>query len=154
MNKEKLDGLLEIHKAQPVGHGYLDIIVNRGNYKLFVNDLISNGYRIESVSWWEWCPGEKKNEYGLGGPRSRYYDGWFSELPVPVDDIELTEDDERQTEKILDTIETKSISFRNETVTFKNSDWLTPGIWLDVPEDWRNEYCVNINKSMPAELIM
>ncbi len=78
---------------------------------------------------------------GLGGPRRRYYDGWFSELSVQVDDIELSEDDIRQIEKVIDAIETKSISFPNETMTFKQHNWLTPGIWLDVPNEWRNEYC-------------
>ena len=135
MNREKLDRLLETHKAQPVGHGYIDIIVNRENYKSFVNDLVSNGYEIESVSWWEWCPGDKKNDYGLGGPRSRYYDGWFSELSVPVDDID------GHIEKVINLIETKSISFPNEIVTFKQDNWLTPAIWLNVPKEWRNEYC-------------
>ena len=142
MDKENLDRLLETHKAQPVGHGYIDIIVNRENYKPFIEDLVSNGFKIESVSWWEWCPGENENEYGLGGPTSRHYDGWFSELSVPVDDIELPEDDNiRQIEKVINTIEAKSISFPNETVTFKQHNWLTPAVWLDVPNEWRNEYC-------------
>jgi hypothetical protein len=141
MNKEKLDGLLKTYKAQPVGHGYIDIIVNRENYKTFIGDLVSNGFKIESVSWWEWCPGGKEAEYGLGGPRSRYYDGWFSELSVPVDDIDLITGDKREIEKIIDLIETKSILFPNEKVTFKQSDWLTPAIWLNVPDEWRNEYC-------------
>src|SRR5687767_6691361 len=107
MNKETLDRLLVTHKAQPVGHGYIDIIVNRENYKSFVKDLVSNGFKIESVSWWEWCPGDKENEYGLGGPRSRYYDGWFSELSVQVDDIELSENDKNQIEEIINTIKNK-----------------------------------------------
>jgi hypothetical protein len=136
MDKDKLDELLETYKAQPVGHGYIDIIVSRTNYKSFVQDLVSNGYKIESISWWEWCPGEKEAEYGLGGPISRYYDGWFSELSVAVDDIEVTE--EEQMEKVLTTIETKSISFSDETVTFTRDAWLTPAIWLQVPDEWRN----------------
>jgi hypothetical protein len=138
----RLDALLEIHKAQPVGHGYIDIIVSRDNYKLFVSDLIKSGYKIESLSWWEWCPGDKKKEYGLGGPRSRYYDGWFSELSISVDNVESPEDVEERIKKIIDIIESKSISFPNEIVTFKQSNWLTPAIWLAVPDEWRNEYRV------------
>jgi hypothetical protein len=139
MNKGHLDELLVRHKAQPVGHGYIDIIVNRDSYKSFVTDLILNGYTIESISWWEWCSGDKESDYGLGGPKSRYYDGWFSELSIDVDDIKVN--DEKQIEEILDAIETKSISFHNNTATFKQNNWLTPGIWLAVPDDWRNEYC-------------
>jgi len=108
MNKGQLDEILEKHKAQPVGHGYIDIIVNRDNYKSFITDVIQYGYKIKSISWWEWCSGDKKSDYGQGGPKSRYYDGWFSELSIDIDDIEVS--DERQIEEIINTIETKSIS--------------------------------------------
>jgi hypothetical protein len=142
MDKGKLDEILEKHKAQPVGVGYIDIIVKRDNYEPFICDLIQNGYQIECISWWEWCSGEKRNNYGLGGPKSRYFDGWFSELSSDVDDVELTNKlKEDQIREVLHAIETKSISFPAETVSFKQNDWLTPAIWLDVPDDWRNEYC-------------
>jgi hypothetical protein len=77
MNKIKLDEIIEKHKAQPVGHGYIDIIVIRDNYKDFISDLVNNGFTIESISWWEWCSEGNKNEFGLGGPKSHYYNGWF-----------------------------------------------------------------------------
>ena len=142
MNKETLDELLRVHKAQPIGHGYIDIIVKRENLKLFVTDLIKNGFKIRSVSWWEWCPGEKESDFGVGGPKSRYYGGWFSELTVDGDDFKIIGNNkEEEIHEILKAIETKSISFPTETVTFKQSSWLTPGLWLDVPEEWRNEYC-------------
>lgn len=142
MNKGQLDEILEKHKAQPVGHGYIDVIVNRDNYKSFINELIENDYKIESISWWEWCSGEKESDYGLGGPESRYYDGWFSELSVDVDDIDVTgRVKEEQIEEIIKAIENKSISFPTETVMFMQNDWLTPAIWVEVPDDWRNEYC-------------
>jgi hypothetical protein len=91
MDKERLDTILELHKAQPVGHGYIDIIVSRENYGLFISDLIKNGFIIESISWWEWCQDGKECNYGLGGPQSIYYDGWFAELPIEVDDISIDE---------------------------------------------------------------
>ena len=143
MDKEKLDEIIEKHKAQPVGHGYIDIIVSRDNYKSFISDLITNAYIVESISWWEWCPGQKENQYGLGGPRSHFYDGWFSELSIDVDDIKLNHEmrSENIIEKINNIIEAKTISFPKETVTFKQSNWLTPAIWLGVPGAWRNKYC-------------
>lgn len=139
MDKEKLDEIIEKHKAQPVGNGYIDIIVSRDNYKNFVSDLVNNGFTVESISWWEWCPGKKGNEYGLGGPKSQFYDGWFSELSIDLDDIKL--DYEKKSENIIEDIinriETKTIFFPNETLTFKQNNWLTAAIWLDVPEDPR-----------------
>lgn len=70
MDKTTLDKILEKHKAQPVGQGYIDIIVSRDNYKDFISDLVTSGHKIDSVSWREWCEDEKENEYGLGGPES------------------------------------------------------------------------------------
>jgi hypothetical protein len=142
MDKLILDKILEKHKAQPVGNGYIDIIVFRDNYKDFISDLLANDFKIVSISWWEWCIGKKKNEYGLGGPESIFYNGWFSEIPANVDDFYFSADVPRGDifREILSKIETKSISFTNETVTFGKSNWLTPAIWLDVPDDWRNNY--------------
>lgn len=132
MDKKTLDHILEKHKAQPAGNGYIDIIVSRENYKPFVADLIQNEFNIRSISWWEWCPADKESEYGLGGPASQYFKGWFSELPVDVDDIESIETKEGRLEKVLNTIESKSISFVDKTVTFNESHWLTPAIWIEV----------------------
>jgi hypothetical protein len=138
MDKTKLDEIIEKHKAQPVGHGYIDIIVSRKNYKDFISDLVNYEYKVRGISWWEWCEKEKENEYGLGGPKSFYYDGWFSEIPIDIDDIVLDEKTKNAVGQIVDKIEAKTISFRDETVTFKQNSWLTPAIWLDVPNDWRN----------------
>jgi hypothetical protein len=142
MDKKTLDDILEKHKAQPVGHGYIDVIVSRDNYKDFVSDLVTNDYKIESISWWEWCADKKENEYGLGGPESIFYKGWFSEIPVDVDDFNFSVDMtmENIIKVIIEKIETKTISFSDETITFIKSNWLTPAIWLDVPDDWRNKY--------------
>jgi hypothetical protein len=142
MDKTTLDNILEKHMAQPVGRGYIDIIVSRDNYKDFISDLVTSGYKIDGVSWWEWCEDKKENRYGLGGPESVFYRGWFSEIPVSVDDFSFSADTTKENivQEILTKIETKSISFSDETVTFKASNWLTPAIWLNVADDWRNKY--------------
>jgi len=142
MDKDLLDTILETHKAQPVGHGYIDIIVSRENFKRFIKSLIMNGYSIKSVSWWEWCPEGKECDYGLGGPQSNFYNGYFAELPVNIDDIEISADlsNEKVIEHIINLIEEKSITYPDERVTFKQNNWLTPAIWLDVPSSWRNNY--------------
>lgn len=142
MNKKNLDDILEKYEAQPVGNGYIDIIVSRDNYKDFVSELVRNGFKIESISWWEWCADKKENEYGFGGPESIFYKGWFSEIPVGVDDLNFSVDTTQENiiQEIFNKIETKTILFSDETVTFSQSNWLTPAIWLDVPDDWRNKY--------------
>jgi hypothetical protein len=142
MDKAILDNLLEKHKAQPVGHGYIDIVVSRDNYKEFIFDLVIEGFKIDSISWWERCEGKKNNKYGLGGPKSIFYKGWFSEIPVDIDDFIFPTDEtiDNIIGEILNKIVTKEIFFSNETVTFIKSNWLTPAIWLDVPDEWRNKY--------------
>ena len=104
--------------------------------------MINSGFKIKSISWWEWCAEKKENEYGLGGPESIFYRGWFSEIPVDVDDFNFSADTTQESiiQEILKKIETKTISFFDETVTFNQNNWLTPAIWLDVPDDWRNKY--------------
>ena len=37
-------------------------------------------------------------------------------------------------------MKSKVISFSDENVKFSESTWWTPAIWLDVPDDWRNQY--------------
>lgn len=142
MEKAILDEILEKHKAQPVGQGYIDIIVSRDNYKVFIANLVANGFKISGVSWWEWREDNQKNQYGIGGPKSIFYEGWFFEIPVSVEDISFSVDTSKENiiAAIQYKIETKVISFSNETVTFKESNWLVPAIWLDVPDDWINKY--------------
>jgi hypothetical protein len=145
MDKNVLDAVLELHKAQPVGDGYIDIIVSRENCNIFIKDLVENGFAIKSISWWEWCAHGKECQYGLGGPESYYHDGWFAELPIDVDDIEIGKrvSKEEVIHKIKSLIEKKSIVYPDEIVSFAHHKWLTPAIWLDVPEDWRNKYSCN-----------
>lgn len=142
MDQGKLNDILERHKAQPVGNGYIDIIVSRDNYKAFVSELVHNDYVVNGITWWEWCTAGPQSNYGLGGPVSKYYPGWFSELSINADDLTLANNlpvDER-IEEIIKRIETKVISFPDETLSFKLSKWLTPALCLDVPGEWRNNF--------------
>ena len=142
MDKNILDGILKKYKAQPLGYGYIDIIVTRDNYKDFISDLVTIGYKIVSVSWWAWCEDKSRNAYELGGPIIVFSKGWFSEIPMDVDDFSFSADaaKERIIKEVINKIETKTISFSDQTVCFKESNWLTPAIWLDVPHNWRNKY--------------
>ena len=103
---------------------------------------MNSGYKIDSVSWWEYCLDNKEPKYGLGGPESIFYDGWFAEIPTNVDDIKLSADliEREKIDTIINLIKTKTISFTDEKITFKDNQWLTPAIWLDVPDEWRNKY--------------
>ena len=68
--------------------------------------------------------------FGLGG---------YGEL-IRAYEFRDEKSNEEMIEEIINKIESKTITFSNETVLFNKSNWLTPAIWLDVPNDWRNKY--------------
>ncbi len=107
IQKKDLDHVLELHKAQPVGSGYIDVIVKQENVNQFVESLVSNGVQISTVTWWEYTDSlSKKPKYGMGGPKSNFYDGWFFEICFGDDEINTNKKDE-----ILKIIQNKGIHF-------------------------------------------
>jgi hypothetical protein len=46
MDKTALNNILEKHKAQPVGHGYIDIIVSRDNQAQYRSILVKAGINL------------------------------------------------------------------------------------------------------------
>ncbi|MEA4831534.1 MAG: hypothetical protein VB118_02820 [Oscillospiraceae bacterium] len=128
--KNALDKLLLSYKVQPVGWGYIDCIVMIENVTEFISSLTKISIKVTEITWWchnaiggnikTGCP------HGGGGPRSIYYDGWFSEMY-----------------QIPNTI----IQDNNEIVSYVFHEWpnnkvylpcLIPAFWLNVPDDWRN----------------
>lgn len=137
MDKHKLDLLLKHHQAQPVGDGYIDIIISRKNYTAFVDDLVKSGFSITAISWWEYCANDAEPLYGLGGPKSLFHDGWFAELSVEVDDVPRAKT-AVAADVIIKMIESKVLICPDEVIDFKTCNWLTPAVWLDVPKGWKN----------------
>ena len=135
IEKKDLDQLLDLHKAQPVGSGYIDVIVKRKYVHPFIQSLISGGIRINRITWWEHVDAfRKKSNYGMGGPQSTFFDGWFSELCFGDDEIYTSEKDE-----ILRIIMNKEIRFSDgEMIRYREQEWLTPAFWLEVPDEWKN----------------
>lgn len=136
-NKARLDELLEEYKAQPVGNGYIDIIVSRENYRSFAKTLIESGFIIEAISWWEYLENiDSPNSYGMGGPRSRFYPGWFAETCADIDDVQHSSN---ILAAVVEIVEGKVLGeFEREQVTFKKTKSLTPAFWLKVDESWKS----------------
>ena len=140
MNKSELDRLIIKFKGQPVGNGYIDIIVKRENYQSFVSEVLALGFKITAISWWEHINSlDKKSKYGLGGPESKYYSGWFPEICGHFDELDNSKNNEQAINDVINLIENKVIDI-SESVTFQNYTPLTPGFWIDVPDDWKNEF--------------
>ncbi len=128
--KNALDQLLLAYKVQPVGRGYIDCITTIDNAAGFIRGLTDLGVEVTEISWWCHCPinGSKTTgcPHGGGGPRSLYFDGWFSEM-YQVPNVKFENND--------------------EIMSFLVGTWptipeylpcLVPAFWLDVPDDWRN----------------
>ena len=79
---EQLERIFTLYKVEPIGNGYIDCIVMRDNLKQFVNEITALGVLISDVSWWCYVDpiNPKGCPHGMGGPKSEYYEGWFSEL--------------------------------------------------------------------------
>lgn len=135
IEKKDLDYILALHKAQSVGNGYLDIIVKQEYVHQLIQSLVSKGIRINRISWWEYVDSfPKKPKYGMGGPKSDFFDGWFSELHFVDDEIDMNEENE-----ILKIILNKEIHFPDgEIIRYREQKCLTPALWLEVPDDWKN----------------
>ena len=128
--KNKLDDLLLRYKVQPVGWGYIDCITIKENTSDFVNSLTKLGIGISELTWWCHCAVEGNKStgcpHGGGGPRSKYFDGYFSEMyQIPI----------------------RCFSHNDEVLHFIISEWpankdylpcLVPAFWLNVPDDLRN----------------
>jgi len=74
---------LEVLKIQPVGDGPIDIdlICSPAQVDSFINLCNIQGVSIRGFTWW--CHVIDGHEpCGMGGPKSKYYDGWFSEIPM------------------------------------------------------------------------
>ncbi len=137
--QERLDQILDFHKGQPVGNGYSEIIVHRDRYKPFIKDVLSGGFRIWAICWWEYCDSIEKSKYGMGGPPSRFYPGWFSEICIGDDDLRAQDSPETATLEITAIIENKEIRYSDGvTITFKEHSFLTPSFCLNVPDNWKN----------------
>jgi hypothetical protein len=148
---EQLERILTLYKVQPVGNGYIDCIIMKNNLKQFIDEVSALGILISDVSWWCYvdpvdstgCP------HGMGGPRSDYYEGWFSELQN-----DLYEVDKEKIDSLINLFDKQSvISINMQTLEdienilkvpfrYTPTDYIQEnkcvmtGIWLLVPDDW------------------
>lgn len=72
---------LEEMKIQPVGSGVIDLICAPERVGEFVDLCNREGLRIRGFTWWCHVTGQHE-PCGMGGPRAKYCDGWYSEIPM------------------------------------------------------------------------
>ena len=138
VNKNVLDSVLLKYKAQPVGWGYRDIIVKKEFVENFIKEILSEGFNIDAIGWWEYCKTmDTKNQSGMGGPKSIFFDGWFSEIGFVggfACRLTLSGNVTEKYKMVMEHI----LSMKLGGLTFDNSEILVPSFDIDVPDDWRN----------------
>ncbi len=154
--QKNLDDMLVKYKVEPVGWGYIDCITLRDTLNGFVNEISNLGLAINYVTWWCYVnPASPLNDgcpHGMGGPKSKFFDGWFSELQSYEfgNDIEINVEMEsysKQKTTCLNHETYKAILKKLEkpfqytpTDYIPENKCVMPALWMLVPEDWRNPF--------------
>jgi hypothetical protein len=141
--KEQVDNLLDRFETYVVGDGYIDIIVLRQHLESFIIELTAIDVAICNVSWW--CNATDNNKkkfgcpHGMGGPETKH--GWFSEIVQEEDDLQIDHKRESIAEinqRALKIIKSKTMDKPYDpALTFETTLCLTPGLWLQVPDNWK-----------------
>lgn len=151
--KPHLDNLLISHHLQPVGNGYIDLIVTEDNLPQILAGLTRLGIVVEGVAMWcRFIPENKKKgcPHGFGGPRIRNLNGYFSEMCVyyDVSPYLLKWLSCWFTQWIVKKINCEKVPQVIFQVLEKHSrnniqGCLVPSLWLKVPEEWKNQYGIS-----------
>ena len=121
--KEELDKLIERCRITPIGNGYIDLICPKEYIKEFIEGLSKLEISIMGFCWWCNVTGKHK-PCGMGGPKNKYNDNWYSEV---------------QTGEII-TFKSYEEFLNYLTIEWKNEigykECYVPGFWINVPKEW------------------
>lgn len=141
----KIETLMEKYFVQPVGSGYIDLITSLDFVEKFIEELTSLGIAIEGITWWCHCSPENSNHYrcphGMGGPLSRFFDGWFSEMQIPMYEYakekhKLLAANDGLSDDVRSINEAALQYMRNFQGSEQYIQCLYPAVWLLVPDEW------------------
>ncbi|MGO4528558.1 hypothetical protein AB4Z30_05705 [Paenibacillus sp. 2TAF8] len=146
--QNNIEDLLEKYRSQPVGSGYIDIITNFDLIENLILELSDIGIAVNGVTWWCLCSEDNMKQYscphGMGGPKSDYYGGWYSEMGVDYESFYISQNTYDQLEN--GQITSEEIKLLNENVKtyifeFTKDELFSkcfaPAIWLHVPSEWK-----------------
>jgi hypothetical protein len=145
--QRQLDAALVNFRVEPVGHGYIDIIVPRAKAEAFLEEMSRLGIASHCATMWCEATAENKEAlgcpHGMGGPVN--YGIWYSEMcethPFDVEDRGFDIMKSRlEPFALARTCNAIVLSYIQEGMR-KRLEWspcLVPGIWLAVPDDWRS----------------
>ncbi len=142
-----IESLMQKYMTQPVGDGYIDVIVLRQDAPRLLDELEQLPVAVVGASWWcladnllaAGCP------HGYGGPLNRFGRGWFSEcvqyknFDVSEFGISLQADLSTRPHELAKMCNRALKSYLETTFLTEPfySPCLQPGLWLHVPDEWR-----------------
>lgn len=156
MNKDsiinRLDTTMQKYKVQSVGT-YWDCIVQKDNLDEFIIKLNEIGVLIEAVSFWCYVNPDTAHRtgcpHGMGGPKSIYYKGWYSEFQnclEPVNDDLLEKIKEEYNKDLIERTNNNTLKKIYEILTIpfgyapkeyiKDNECVVPGLCLLYPKRW------------------
>ena len=136
MTDLQFQAVLKKFKVQPVGNGTIDCITEWEYVRPFLDFLTKNKIVVTAVSWW--FHHTESNDlnypypYGMGGPKSDWFEGWFSEVPSLF--FDGFSDNESVLRHVTSDIQKERLYSRG----------LVPGFWIE-NERWEAERTVNKN---------
>lgn len=147
LKQREIESIMERYKTEPVGTGYIDIITPNKYIDEFIEEITNINVAIECVTWWCHCSDTNEKQYGcphgMGGPKSDYYDGWYSEMGFEFETFEIPSDKFQKLdpdENLYENIKTINELIREYVMDLSKargySKCLTPAFWLRVPEEW------------------
>ena len=114
-----LDGVFDKYHVQAVGDGYIDCICPRESIEGFIMELNKLEVQIDGFTWWCFSNSEH-HPCGMGGPRNKYGEGFYSELATcGLFDLQ---DNDSYKHYLLDVFPSSS----------EYKECLVPGFWLNV----------------------
>ncbi len=149
--QKTIDDLLCQYDVQPVGNGYIDLILDCGRSLQLMDEFSKKAVAVERVSWWCHTTPESALKYGcphgLGGPLNKFGEGHFSECPQYPEFV-VAEHQSPVNEYSLDPLiyaekcNALVANYINNVLPNESfySPCLYPGLWLNVPFNWKRKF--------------
>jgi len=146
-----IEKLLEKYRVQPVGNGFIDLIIDCAGSLQLIDEFAGQAVAVERVTWWCHCTPQSKLAWGcphgMGGPTNEFGEGYFAEC-TGYPDFVLAKQPDRPDELTLHPAAFAGQSAQLTKNYIQNvlpqaafyTPCLHPGLWLQVPADWKREH--------------
>ena len=146
-----IERLLEKYQIQPIGNGYIDLILDQEKAIQLIGELTGLPVAVERVTWWCHTTPETRLKYGCphgyGGPQSKFGEGMYSECTqypdyIVEEHLNLPDEFSVQPKNFSQEINNQVINYLKNDLPFEKfySPCLCVGLWLLVPTAWKRKF--------------